>query len=68
MKLDTETLIEDLADSAVDGIDMKDLIRFYRDYQNEWLTSLTEEELLEHAKDFLHNFDKKDYTTGDTHG
>lgn len=61
MKLDRETLIEDLAQSATDNIDLSSLLRYYYDEQHAWLTDLDDDELVEYAKDFLHSFEEKDY-------
>jgi len=59
--LDTKGIIDDLAQAAIDGIDMSCLLRFYYDNQEEYYKDLTEEELLEAAEDYLHNFDVEDY-------
>lgn len=46
-----EKLCKRIAESWLDGCDLKDLERFFYDAQLESLLSSTDEELLEHAND-----------------
>ncbi len=59
--LDRDKLIHTIADSACDGIDLKDLLRFYYDSQCEWCDALSDQELIEHAEDYLCDFEEEDY-------
>jgi hypothetical protein len=59
--LNRNKLIEDIADSAIDSIDLKDLMNYYRDSQIEYMESLTDMELLEHADIYLYDFVEEDY-------
>lgn len=63
--LNREKLIQELADSACDGIDLKDLLRFYYDSQVEWAESLSDQELVDYASDYLCNFEEEDYQEED---
>jgi len=54
-------LIEDIADSTTDSIDLKDLMNYYRDSQIEYMESLTDMELLEHADIYFYDFVEEDY-------
>jgi len=59
--LNRDKLIEDIADSAVDSADLKDLINYYRDSQVEYMASLTDSELLEYADIYYDSFEESDY-------
>jgi hypothetical protein len=59
--LNRNKLIEDIADSAVDSADLKDLINYYRDSQVEYMESLTDSELLEYADIYYGSFEESDY-------
>lgn len=46
-------LIDQLADSLCDSVDLKTLLQMYYDDQYNWLDSLSKEELLEQASYIL---------------
>jgi hypothetical protein len=62
--LNRNKLIEDIADSATDSIDL-DLMNYYRDSQIEYMESLTDMELLEHANIYFYDFVEEDYDEED---
>jgi len=64
--LDRQKLIEEIADRACDGIDLKDLLQFYYESQYDWCDNLTNQELLEHASEYLCDFVEEDYETEET--
>ena len=49
MKEMSKKLIVELADGACDSIDLKSLVAFYYDKQVEYMETLSEAELIEHA-------------------
>ena len=59
--LDRDKLIRTIADSACDGVDIKDLLRFYYDSEVEWCEKLSNQELLDHAENYLCDFEQSDY-------
>lgn len=61
IEIDDKALINDLANEASDGIDLKGLIAFYYDNQVEYLESLGVDELLEYAAEHSNLFTKEDY-------
>ena len=65
MTLDRKTLIEDIAESACDGIDLKDLVAFYYDHQVDWLSELNNDELVNHAEEYFYSFELEDYEEED---
>ena len=46
-------LIHELADSLCDSVDLKTLLRMYYDDQVDYLSSLSDNELLEMSRDYL---------------
>ena len=60
-RLDKSELIADLVDNAVDGVDLKTLIRDYADTTEDWLKSLDEKELIEYAETAIYNFKLEEY-------
>ena len=59
--LDRERLIERLASNALDGADMKSLEQFFYDEQVRFLNGLTDNELVEHAYNYIDDFDDSVY-------
>jgi hypothetical protein len=49
MELNRHRLIEELANEAIDSIDLKSLVAFYFDSQVEYLGKLADKELIEYA-------------------
>ena len=58
MKIDRTTLIENLADFMTENMDLKDLMQYYYEGTIDFLSDLSDEELLEQA-------DWAGYTNGD---
>ena len=59
--LDRNKLIEEIAERACDGIDLKDLLQFYYESQYDWCDALSDQELIEHASEYLYEFEQSDY-------
>ena len=65
MTVDRESLIEDIAETLSEGIDLKALVAYFYDKQVEWLENESNHELIDHGKCYIHNFNPEDYIEGD---
>ena len=65
MTVDRESLIEDIAETLSEGMDVKDLAAYFHYKQVEWLNDESNHELVDHGKCYIHNFNPEDYIEGD---